>query len=109
MGSLDFRRQVASDMFDGLVDSEMADRGVYTAPGQTPPAEPNCRVVINRATGTEGTFARRLSNKSTIRILLEEIPSPAAGGTIAADGETFELVAELQSDGAMSIWEVKSI
>lgn len=105
MGSLEFRQQVASDMYDGLVDSDMADAGTYTDPGIGATPVP-CRVVISRQRAPKGTFGKVMSDKTTIRLLLAEIPAPKRDGVIAADGGTFKLVGELLNDGAMAIWDV---
>jgi len=105
MAQLAFRQQIASDMFDGLVDAGMADLGTYTPPGigQTPVP---CRVVINRGQSPFGTFGTVMGDKTSVRILLAEIPAPVRGAVIAADGGSFELVKELANDGALSTWDV---
>lgn len=107
MAQLAFRQQIAGDMFDGLVDAGMADAGTYTPPGvgQTPV---DCRgIVINRGQAPFGTFGTVMGNKTTVRILLAEVPAPLRGAIVAADGGSFELVKELLNDGALSTWEVK--
>ena len=106
MAQLAFRQQISSDMFDGLVDAGMADAGTYTPPGigQTPVS---CRVVINRGQAPFGTFGTVMGDKTTIRLLLAEVPAPKRDAVIAADGGTFMLVKELANDGALSTWDVK--
>jgi len=101
-----FRQQIAADMFDGLVDSGMAVRAKYTAPGDTPPADNNCIVVISRGQVPSGSFGTVPANKTQIKLLLQQIPAPTANSTIAEDGATFKLVKELTNDGALSTWEV---
>ena len=105
MSQLAFRQQIASDMFDGLVTSELADNGTYTPPGISPTVLP-CRVVINRGQAPFGTFGTVLGDKTTLRFLLAEVPSPVRGAVIAADGGNFTLVKELSNDGALSTWDV---
>jgi hypothetical protein len=102
---LAFRQQIASDMFDGLVDAGMADIGTYTAPtiGAVPVS---CRVVINRGQAPFGGFGTVMGDKTSLRILLQEIPAPLRGAVVAADGGSFTLVKELTNDGALSTWEV---
>lgn len=105
MSQLAFRPQIASDMFDGLVDAGIADIGSYTPPGigQVPVS---CRVVINRGQAPFGTFGTVMGDKTSLRILLEEIPAPLRGAVVVADGGTFTLVKELSNDGALSTWDV---
>jgi hypothetical protein len=107
MAQLAFRQQIASDMFDGLVDAGMADPGTYTPPGvgQTPV---DCRgIVINRGQAPFGTFGTVSGNKTTVRLLCTEVPTPLRGAVVVADGGTFVLVEELANDGALSTWSVK--
>ena len=101
-----FRRQVATDMFSGLVDAGMAVRAKYTAPGDTPPADNNCIVVISRGQAQVGTFGTVPGNKTTIKLQLSEIAAPVREATIAEIGATFKLVKELENDGALAVWEV---
>lgn len=105
MAQLAFRQGIASDMFEGLVDAGMADDGAYTPPGVggTPVA---CRVVIDRGRAPFGTFGSVPGNTTTIRLLCSEVPTPKAGGVVAADGGTFKLVKELANNGALAMWEV---
>lgn len=105
MAQLAFRQQIASDMFDGLVDAGMADVGSYTPPGIGQTAVP-CRVVINRGQAPFGTFGTVMGDKTTIRLLLAEVPTPTRDAVIVADGGTFKLVKELSNDGALSTWDV---
>jgi hypothetical protein len=102
---LAFRQQIASDMFDGLVDAGMADWGTYTPPGIGPTPVP-CRVVINRGQVPVGTFGTFPAGKTTIRLLVTEIAAPLRDAVVAADGDSFKLVKELLNDGALSTWDV---
>jgi len=99
-----FLQEIASQTFDGLVASGVGDVGTYTAPGGSPVP---CRVVIGRGIAPFGTFGTVPGNKTTLRLLLEEIPSPVRDAVIAADGETFTLVKEISNEhAALSTWEV---
>jgi len=107
VAQLAFRQQIASDMFEGLVDAGMADNGTYTPPYPPGGSPVPCRVVINRGQAPFGTFGTVMGEKTTIRLLLAEVPAPLRDATIVADGRTFSLVKELENDGALSTWSVK--
>lgn len=105
MSQLAFRQQIASDMFDGLVDAGMADAGTYTPPGAGQTAVP-CRVVINRGMAPQGNYGAVSADKTTLRLLVQEVPSAVRDAVVAADGDTFKLVKELSNDGAVAMWDV---
>jgi hypothetical protein len=107
VAQLAFRQQIASDMFEGLVDAGMADNGTYTPPNPPGGSAVPCRVVINRGQAPFGTFGTVMRNKTSIRFLLAEVPAPVRKAIVAADGASFTLVNEISNDGALSTWEVE--
>lgn len=112
MSELDFRREIVSDLFDGLVGSNVADSGLYTPPGGSPVP---CRMKINRGAGAIGNFARAGGEKLSVLLVLGDLTtSPARAATvsvtsIAAGTETFTLLQRISDDAAIAEWAVERV
>lgn len=93
-----------------LADAGFADTGTYTAP--TPGAVPvTCRAYIDKAMQSAGEFAPTFGARIVASILRADVPSPAVGGTLVIDGETFVIDApdESRSDDGISVWVVHHV
>lgn len=99
-------QSIVSEMADAFVGVGLADAGTYQENYKGAPVIA-CRVFITRNVAPFGSFGSVNASQAEIGILLSEIPKPARGATINADGQIFTLVEMIRQDDAISTWSVR--
>lgn len=106
MSQLDFMQATVSDFFDALVDSNLADAGIYTdasGKGSYP-----VRVLVKRAVIPLGGFGTVTGQDFEVRFPMADVVAVRDGivavTSTALGTESFKLVELLADTGAVSTW-----
>jgi hypothetical protein len=93
-----------ADLMAAFKDAGLADAGTYTPPGGG--AAVAVDVMVDRGVEIFGDEGNGIPAPAvTVTLLLAQV-SPAKGGTVIADGDTFILCDELQRDESRVRWTV---
>lgn len=88
----------------GMRAKGMADLGQYTAPGADTAVD--ARVYVDRGTVTLGEFQQVASGAVEVLYVLEDV-TPAAGGRLVVDGDTYINVETVPEDDTGARWIVR--
>jgi hypothetical protein len=96
--------------FDETFHSVFADKGMgagtgkYTSPDGV--ETEGVRVYVNRTLIPQGEYRQQVAPALTIQYFLADC-TPATGGSLLIDGETWINVEETDNDGSLSTWAVR--
>lgn len=102
-----FLQQFDADAFACFLGAGMADTADYTAP--TGGASLACEVLVDRNVRDFGEDASPVAASYTLVTFQRAQVSPARGGTVVVEGESFMLDAEVRSDESVSRWVVTRV
>lgn len=98
-----------ADIHAALAESGLADTGLYLPPGAAPGATATpVRCYLTRDAEFYGELGQVAGRRDQITVLRADI-TPERKGTIALDGELYELPALVTADDGVTVWQARSI
>jgi hypothetical protein len=96
-----------ADLHAAFADAGLADDGLYTPPNAAPGATPvPVRVYVNRDVQDIGAGNQVSVGRVEVQYLLADV-TPAIGGQLVVDGDTYINAGEMSNDGAIAVWAVR--
>lgn len=102
-----FLRDFDANAFGNFLAAGIADVATYTAPSGG--AALACDVLVDRNVRDFGEDASLVAAAYTLVTFQRAQVTPARGGTVVVEGESFTLDAEVRSDESISRWVVTRV
>jgi hypothetical protein len=107
MSQKEFLRDFDAGAFASFIDAGMADAAMYTTADSL--STTACDVLVDRNVRDYGDDAAPVGTLYTLVTFQRAQVSPSRGGTVAVEGESFMLDAEVRSDESISRWVVTRV